>query len=116
MHTLLHWIPGEMSADAVFCALCSRLSFFAVLGSWAASMKRVASDPFAAGFMTISNDPNNARSFPKGSTEIDARTIKPKVKDFDEKLRITGIPGFNFFGTPSSKQQAGLFTDLFKKD
>ena len=40
-----------------------------ILGSWAQSMKRVASDPLAASFMTISNDPNDARSFPKGSTE-----------------------------------------------
>ena len=34
-------------------------------------------------------------------------TIKPKVKDFDPKKRIRGIPGFNFFGTPSSKQDTG---------
>jgi len=87
-----------------------------VLGSWAESMKRVVSDPFAAGFMTISNDPNGARSFPKGATEKDARTIKPKVKNFDKKMRVTGIPGINVFGAPSSKQAPGLFTDLFNKD
>ena len=75
-----------------------------MLGSWVESMKRVASDPFAAGFMTISNDPNNARSFPKGATEVNSRTIKPKVKNFDKSLRVTGIPGINFFGAPSSKQ------------
>lgn len=39
--------------------------------------------------------------------EIKSRTIAPKFKDFDKKLRITGIPGFNFFGTPSSKQDTG---------
>ena len=39
--------------------------------------------------------------------EIKSRTIVPKFKDFDKKLRITGIPGFNFFGTPSSKQDTG---------
>ena len=75
-----------------------------MLGSWVESMKRVASDPFAAGFMTISNDPNNARSFPKGATEVNSRTIKPKVKNFDKSLRVTGIPGINVFGAPSSKQ------------
>ena len=53
--------------------------------------------------MTISNDPNNARSFPKGLTEVNARTIKPKVKNMDKKLRVTGIPGINVFGSPSSK-------------
>ena len=35
---------------------------------------------------------------------MNARTIKPKVKDFDPKKRIVGIPGFNAFGSPSSKQ------------
>jgi len=75
-----------------------------VLSSWVESMKGVASDPLAASFPTISNDPTGARSYPKGSNEVSARTIKPKVKDFDPKLRITGIPGFNLFGTPSSKQ------------
>lgn len=64
-------------------------------------MKRVASDPLAAGFMTISNDPNGKRSFPKGATEIDTRTIKPKVKNFDSKQRVTGIPGINIFGAQS---------------
>lgn len=77
---------------------------FAVVTSWAASLKRVASDPFAASFMTISNDPNGKRSFPKGLNEINARTIKPKVKNMDAKLRVTGIPGINVFGAPSSKQ------------
>jgi len=67
-------------------------------------MKGVVSDPLSAGFPTISNDQSGARSYPKGTTEINARTIKPKVKDFDPKMRITGIPGFNAFGTPSSKQ------------
>jgi len=75
-----------------------------VVTSWAASLKRVASDPFAASFMTISNDPNGKRSFPKGLNEINARTIKPKVKNMDAKLRVTGIPGINVFGAPSSKQ------------
>ena len=38
--------------------------------------------------MTISNDPNGARSFPKGYDEVKSRTIAPKVKDFNPKLRI----------------------------
>merc|ERR1719152_153402 len=77
-----------------------------VVTSWFDSMKRVASDPLETGFMTISNDQSGARSFPKGATEIDTRTIKPKVKDFDAKQRQTGIPGINIFGAPSSK---GIF-------
>ena len=87
----------------------------AVIGSWAESMKRVASDPFSAGFMTISNDVNGLRSWPKGMTEVNARTIKPKVKNFDKSLRVTGLPGTNVFGAPSSKQKPGLpfFKDLF---
>ena len=76
-------------------------------------MKRVASDPLAASFMTISNDQNDARSFPKGLNEVDARTIKPKVKNMDKSMRVTGAPGVNVFGAPSSKQAPGLFTDLF---
>ncbi len=44
---------------------------------------------------------------PRRYNEIKSRTIQPKFKDFDKKLRITGIPGFNFFGTPSSKQDTG---------
>lgn len=55
-------------------------------------------DPLNACFMTISNDPQQKRSFPKGATEVDARTIKPKTKDFNPKLRIVGITGFNLFG------------------
>ena len=88
---------------------------FAVIGSWVASMQRLAKDPFNTGFMTISNDPNDARSFPKGATEVNSRTIKPKVKNFDPKQRVTGIPGINVFGAPSSKQTPGMFTDLFQK-
>ena len=80
---------------------------WAVVGSWFESMKRVASDPLAAGFMTISNDPNGKRSFPKGATEIDTRTIKPKVKNFDKNMR-RGVPGFNLFGAGSSVQQKDL--------
>jgi hypothetical protein len=74
-----------------------------VLTSWVESMKGVVSNPLEAGFPTISNDQTGARSYPKGSTEITARTIKPKVKDFDKKKRIVGIPGLNIFGTPGSK-------------
>lgn len=73
-------------------------------------MKRVVSDPLNASFPTISNDPNGLRSYGKGN-EVMARTIKPKTKDFNPKLRITGIPGFNLFGSPSSKQG-----DLFKNN
>lgn len=77
----------------------------AVISSWLESLKGVVDDPLSVGFPTISNDQSGARSYPKGADEVSARTIKPKVKDFDPKLRITGIPGFNAFGTPSSKQE-----------
>lgn len=73
-----------------------------VIGSWLDSLGRIASDPLNVAFPTISNDPEGRRSYGKAD-EVKARTIKPKVKDFDPKKRITGIPGFNFFGAPSSK-------------
>merc|ERR1719331_2185538 len=73
-----------------------------ILTGWAASMARVARDPFEASFMTISNDKSGKRSYGAGD-EVKARTIKPKVKNFDKAARITGIPGYNLFGTPSSK-------------
>jgi len=75
-----------------------------VVTGWFDSMKGVASDPLAAAFPTISNDQTGARSYPKGQNEVNARTIKPKEKNFDKTMRITGIPGYNLFGTPSSKQ------------
>jgi len=74
-----------------------------VAKSWLSSMQGVVSDPLEAGFMTISNDNSGNRSYPKGATEIDARTIKPKVKNFDKDMRVTGIPGINIFGAPGSK-------------
>ena len=80
-----------------------------VVGDWLGAVKRAVGAPLATSFMTISNDPNGARSFPKGYDEVKSRTIAPKVKDFNPKLRITGIPGYNLFGTPSSKQ--GEFLD-----
>jgi len=75
-----------------------------VLSSWKDSMLRVASDPLAVAFPTISNDETGNRSFGKAD-EVQSRTIKPKVKDFDSKKRIVGIPGFNLFGAPSSKSE-----------
>merc|ERR1719440_463274 len=74
-----------------------------VLGSWVESVKGAVSDPLSIAFPTISNDQSGARSYPKDGNEVLARTIKPKVKDFDPKKRIVGIPGFNAFGAPSSK-------------
>ena len=104
----------------IWAACCLRAGFpahtrcnliacpFAVIGDWFDALKRYASEPLATAFPTITNDPNELRSYPKGANEVNARTIKPKTKDFDPKKRITGIPGFNFFGSPSSKQE-----DLF---
>jgi hypothetical protein len=71
--------------------------------AWVASMQGVVKDPLEASFMTIGNDKTGARSYPKGLSEINARTIKPKVKNFDKSMRVTGIPGFNMFGTPGAK-------------
>ena len=82
-----------------------------IIGDFVNGLKRVASKPLAVSFPSISNDESGARSYPKGYDEIKARTIAPKVKDFDPKLRITGIPGFNAFGTPSSKQASFLDGD-----
>jgi hypothetical protein len=74
-----------------------------ILQSWVSAQKRYITNPLEGAFMTISNDETGARSYPKGLTEVNARTIKPKVKNFDKKMRITGIPGYNLFGAPSSK-------------
>jgi hypothetical protein len=76
-----------------------------VVKDWFDSMQGVVADPLEAGFMTIGNDQSGARSYPKGSTEVDARTIKPKVKNWDKSMRITGIPGYNMFGAPGAKSE-----------
>jgi len=78
-----------------------------VAGSFLEGLKTTLSAPLNTHFMTIGNDQTGNRAWPKGFNEIKSRTIAPKFKDFDKKLRITGIPGFNFFGTPSSKQDTG---------
>jgi hypothetical protein len=75
-----------------------------VAKSWFESMQGVVADPLTAVAMTISNDESGARSYPTGLGEVDARTIKPKVKDWDKTKRVTGIPGFNLFGSPGAKQ------------
>lgn len=104
-----------------------------VANSWVNSMLRVASDPLEAAFLTIMNDKSGGRSYGKFS-EVEARTIKPKVKNFDKNMRIRGIPGYNMFGAPGSKSEglpetfgapqrekkadntAGLFDKLFGGD
>lgn len=96
------WLSLFLTALVLCCCLVCLL--LAVLSSWVESLKGYASDPLSRAFPTISNDQSGARSYPKGATEVNARTIKPKVKNFDKKMRIVGIPGFNAFGTPSSKQ------------
>ena len=100
---------GRSDVAGVCFAACVR----AVLSSWVDSVKGVAADPLSVGFPTIVNDKSGARSYPKGANEVSARTIKPKVKNFDPKLRVTGIPGFNAFGSPSSKQAPIEKKDLF---
>jgi len=74
-----------------------------VLTKYFSSIKEASGRPLDVAFPTISNDVTGKRSFPKGSSEIDARTIKPKIKDFNKDMRITGIPGYNVFGAPGSK-------------
>jgi hypothetical protein len=83
-----------------------------VISDWIEGLKGAFAEPLQTAFPTISNDPSGGRSFPKGADEVSARTIKPKTKDFDPKKRINGIPGFNFFGTPSSKQTGDIWDSL----
>jgi len=71
--------------------------------AWFDSVKRYATQPLETAFPTISNDKSGARSFGKG-TEIKARTIQPKTKDFNPELRQTGR-GFNWFGSPSLEKK-----------
>jgi hypothetical protein len=74
-----------------------------VFKSWVGSMQSTVNDPASAAFMTISNDKSGNRTWGAGKTEVDSRTIKPKVKNFDKNERITGIPGYNMFGAPGAK-------------
>jgi len=60
-----------------------------VIGDWINSLKNYASDPAAISFPTITNDPEAARSYPKGACEVDARTIKPK----DKKIKFADLAG-----------------------
>lgn len=85
---------------------------FAVLSDWLVGVKAAITAPVATAFPTITNDISGARSYPDGYDEVSARTIKPKVKDFSESIRITGIEGFNAFGTPSSKQTGNIWDSL----
>mmetsp|Transcript_37164 Transcript_37164/g.119450 ORF Transcript_37164/g.119450 Transcript_37164/m.119450 type:complete len:192 (+) Transcript_37164:45-620(+) len=83
-----------------------------VLSDWLVGVKAAITAPVATAFPTITNDISGARSYPDGYDEVSARTIKPKVKDFSESIRITGIEGFNAFGTPSSKQTGNIWDSL----
>ena len=96
-------LPPLRPASAATQALTRVTTLGAVFSDWVESVKRAAGNPFETAFPTISNDQSGARSYPKGLNEVNARTIKPKVKDFSKDKRIVGIPGFNNFGTPSSK-------------
>ena len=53
------------------CLLCS------VIGDWINSLKNYASDPAAISFPTITNDPEENRSYPKGASEVRARAVPP---------------------------------------
>merc|ERR1712086_511593 len=76
-----------------------------IVSDWFGTVKRAVGAPLATSFLSISNDPTGNRAWPKGYDEVKSRTIAPKVKDFDPKLRITGIPGFNLFGSPRSSER-----------
>eukprot|EP00965_Chrysotila_dentata_P210255 6185794-Pleurochrysis_carterae.AAC.1 len=94
------------------------LAWFAVVGAWKDSIVSAISRPLDVAFPTITNDETGGRSYPTGMThihsylaplhrstsEVKARTITPKEKDMDVSKRIVGVPGFNLFGSPSSKQ------------
>ncbi len=84
-----------------------------VIGDWLYSLQLFASDPLDKLFPTISNDASGNRNYPKGTNEVKARTIKPKEKNFDKSFRVVGIPGFNAFGSPSSKQDEGDDNGIF---
>jgi len=81
-----------------------------ILNDFKNGLLRVLDNPLEVGFPTISNDQSGNRAFPTGG-EIKSRTIAPKVKDFAPEQRITGIPGYNLFGAPSSKLSAIPFVD-----
>ena len=68
-----------------------------VLGSWAESMKRVASDPMSVAFPTITNDMSGNRSYGKGKTEYNARTLQYD-KYYYESIN-SGENFFNLFGS-----------------
>jgi len=87
-----------------------------ILNDFKDGLLRVFEDPLSVGFLTIGNDKSGARAFPVGG-EVASRTIKPKDKDFDPKKRITGIPGYNLFGAPSSKlSDLPLVDKLFNEE
>ncbi len=86
-----------------------------VLADWKDAVVGAISAPLETAFPTITNDESGNRMFPKGLDEVKARTIKPKDKDFDANKRIVGIPGFNAFGSPSSKQEGNFLADLFNR-
>jgi len=87
-----------------------------VAKSFATGLVRAFQNPLETAFPTISNDQSGNRAFPEGG-EIKSRTIAPKVKDFDPSKRITGIPGYNLFGAPSSKlSELPLVDKLFNEE
>ena len=69
----------ELSAPS-FCNAEPLLAFDSLLGSvigdWINSLKNCASDPAAISFPTITNDPEAARSYPKGACEVRPRLLK----------------------------------------
>ena len=69
----------------------------AVLGSWVESMKRVVGDPLGSAFPTITNDPDGTRTYGKGKTEYNARTLQYD-KYYNEPIN-SGENLFNLFGS-----------------
>jgi len=45
------------------------------VSDWLGAMKGYVTNPVATAFPTISNDPTGARSYPKGSNEVQLRPI-----------------------------------------
>merc|ERR1719324_2379239 len=70
-------------------------------------IKKAVSAPLDTAFPTISNDPTGTRSYPKGMSEVNARTIKPPKGG---KEPTSGQYLFNLFGNPWSSG------DLYDKE
>lgn len=68
-----------------------------VIGSWAQSMKRVASDPLNAAFPSVTNDPDGKRTYGEGSE------YKSRTHQLGKVYPPSGDGLFNLFGMPPTE-------------